>query len=331
MRLSWLLKKVHAYFQVIKVLLSQKKFRRFLYLFTILISLGFIALFTYRNLNQLKSYPWKIDPWYLLIAILSFGPAMLATIIAWHYLLKALGIHLKLSKNISIYSLSALPKHVPGMVLYLTNRSLLYEELGISPYIILTASALEILFFSLTGFSTSIILFLGSTTVNTINRLGRWLGWGSALVLLLIFLFNRILYWTLGKLLRQNSLKLRRVSHKWLFFSLVWMYSAWGGGGIALYFFARGLIPLETHQALTMISVWGVSGATSMTLGMLTQGFGIRELAMGGMLSLFLPPVFAAVIAIGFRILFTIAELIWVFIFLGIIKLLPNPSNINSQ
>jgi len=58
----------------------------------------------------------------------------------------------------------------------------------------------------------------------------------------------------------------------------------------------------------------------SLTIGIAIQGFGIREITLGALLSTIMPPLFAIVLAIAFRLLLTAGNYAWALFFIWMTK-----------
>lgn len=300
--------------------LSKKGWRTAIYISVLTISGAFIAFIFYRNWAELSQQQWKFDPLYLVLAMMIFSLGELATIAAWHQLLKALGVNLPFCKNVRIYSLSAIPRHVPGLVLYFTSRSLLYEDEDVPISRTLIVTTLDIVIITLTGLIASIPMFLLSISVLREYPFILWAAIIAVIVLLSFLFFTPALDKILGLVLRKQTSEIPKLNRRSLLFNLLWMFIAWIIMGLMLFFFTRSIIIINWNLLPVMIGVWGASSAISLTIGALIQGFGIREVTMGALLSLVISPVEAVVVAIGFRLVYTLAELLWIFLFILITK-----------
>jgi hypothetical protein len=129
--------------QFLKNILQQKIAKQILSVLTILFSGAFIAYAVISNWNALRTQHWEIDFRYVLLAIFLYPAGMIPTVIAWHKLVQALGIQENFRTNLRIYSLSSLPRHIPGFVWFVTSRSMLYQERGVSTAITIAATVAE--------------------------------------------------------------------------------------------------------------------------------------------------------------------------------------------
>jgi hypothetical protein len=105
--------------------------------------------------------------------------------------------------------------------------------------------------------------------------------------------------------------------------SLIWLLAAWSGGGLLLFLLVRGFSPLAWFYFPVMIGIWGMASSIGLTIGIGISGMGLREITLGALLSLVISPITAVVVAVAFRLVLTISEFIWVFMFAWLIKSVP--------
>jgi len=310
-----------TFWQRLQDLLKNKNIRRMMYGLIVLASAVFIAYAVYSNWNEFKTQQWDFNYPYIILAILLYPAGMLPTVAAWHKLLQAMGVECSFQTNLRLYSLSILPKHIPGFVMFVTSRSLLYQEEKVPAATSVTATGAETILLALTGFISSVLLlFLG------VERIGQFSVFRyaapAAIILVLIFVFwtpalNRLVQKILA---RRGIQQVPQLDQKQTVFSLLWMFIAWAGGGLILFVLVQAVNPLNWSLLPVMIGTWGAAGAVSLTIGIGIQGLGIREVTLGALLSLVMPTLTAIVIAVAFRLVLTIGEVIWVAFFVWITK-----------
>ena len=312
---------VPTFWQRLQDLLKNKNIRRLMYGLIVLASAVFIAYAVYSNWNEFKTQQWDFNYYYIILAVLLYPAGMLPTVAAWHKLLQAMGVECSFQTDLRLYSLSILPKHIPGFVMFVTSRSLLYQEEKVPAATSVTATGAETILLALTGFISSILLlFLG------VERMGQFSVFRyaapAAIILVIVFVFwtpalNRLLQKILT---RRGIQQVPQLNQKQTVFSLLWMFLAWAGGGLILFALVQAVNPLNWSLLPVMIGTWGAAGAVSLTIGIGIQGLGIREVTLGALLSLVMPTLTAIVIAVAFRLVLTIGEVIWVAFFVWITK-----------
>jgi len=302
-----------TYWQLLKKIFRQKVVKQIILVFTVLVSIAFIAYSLISNWNALSTQHWEVDFRYILLAIFLYPVGMLPTVAAWHKLVQAFGIRESFRTDLRIYSLSSLPRHIPGFVWFITSRSLLYQELGISTAITIAATIAETGLLALTGFIIAISSLVfgldalsGFPPIRIISPLAVFF-----LILLVdsIPKLNKLLYTFLS---RRNIEKIPQLNQKDLVQSLVWMFVAWCGGGLLLFILSWAIVPVSWSLLPLLIGMWGIAGAVSLSIGIGIQGWGIREVTLSALLSTIFPPLVAIALAIAFRIALTLGEFLWV-------------------
>lgn len=297
-----------------------RKGRWILSLAILLTGVLFISYVLFSNWNQLQIVLIELNYFYVVLAFLLYPVGMLPTAVAWHTLLGAVGIQTGFRVNLRIYSLSCLPRNIPGFVWYIASRSLLYQEHGIPAGVITGVSLGETVLLALTGFALSVLpfFFLGVD----LNRLGL-ISFAPILAIVLLCAvvlsvptLTRFLQRILPK--SKSNLVVLQASRNGLALSLIWMLLAWSGGGLLLFIVLQAVAPVGLGLLPTTIGIWGAAGGASLTVGIGVQGMGIREITLTALLSLVVPPLSAVVVAIAFRVILTAGEFFWALVFAGV-------------
>ncbi|MGB7096998.1 MAG: lysylphosphatidylglycerol synthase domain-containing protein [Anaerolineales bacterium] len=300
---------------------QNQKTRRLLFLGILLLSLFFIALALRANWSEFKAQDLNFDYRFIILAVLIYPVGMLPTALSWHTLLRTIGVALPFRTNLRIFSLSALPRHIPGFVWYISSRSLLYKEENTPAAVIVTASAADIILLALTGFlSTLMLLVSGIGISQDLNSIRTAAYIAIPILLLLIIsipLVNRLLPYLLK---RRGVTEIPSIRQGYLVVTLLVMFIAWAGGGLILFVLAQAIYPLSWSMYPALIGAWGAAGAVSLTVGIGIQGLGIREITLSAILSLIMPPVIAIILAVVFRLVLTVGEFLWVMLFIWLTK-----------
>jgi hypothetical protein len=296
--------------------MQNKQIRQVVYLGIVLISIAFIAYAIKTNWAQLKSQEWHINAIYAIMAIILYPLGMFPAAAAWHWLLRAFNTKKPFLLNLRVYALSSLPKHIPGLVWYVTSRTLLYEEYGVSANVVLGATATETAMLALSGFISALLIFSLQSDLPSQFSVLRYLSPLSLVALVLLFVWAPGGTRLLDKLVKRfrkdaQTLQLQRST---LFVCLGWMFIAWTGGGTLLWILIRAITPISLGLLPMMIGIWGAAGAVSLSIGIGIQGLGLREVTLAVLLSLIVSPITAIVVALAFRLVLTIGEFLWVFL-----------------
>jgi hypothetical protein len=316
---EFMLTRMKHIWQVLQQCMQKKKVRQFIYIGTILVSLLFIGYAIQSHWTDLKHLEFKLAPIYLILAVMLYPLGALPTTLAWHWILQALGVRTTFQINMRIYAQSLLPRHIPGLVWYVTSRTLLYQEQGVGAGVILGATALESLTMALSGFCLSIVYFTSQMT-----SLHQFAGLQVLIPLSIIIVIIFVVWASGGTRWLEKIIKRWQkdgnggfhLQRKGLWISIGWIFLAWIGGGILLWMLINAITPLDWRLLPAIIGIWGAAGAVSLTLGIGVQGMGLREVTLGAMLSLLISPLMAVVVAVIFRLTLLLGELLWVFLVL---------------
>ncbi|UCD42963.1 MAG: flippase-like domain-containing protein [Chloroflexota bacterium] len=305
--------------------LQNSRNRRILFVIVLLISIIFIAIAIRTNWTEFREQEIQVDYRYIIAAVLIYPAGMLPTAASWHMLLRTMGVILPFRTDLRIFSLSSLPRHIPGFVWYISSRSILYKEEDIPTTTTVTASAAEIILLALTGFLSTLMLFFSRIAISAEFEPVRTAAYIAVPIIMLLIisipLVNRLLPFFLQ---RRGITEIPQIHQGRLIFTLLLMFIAWFGGGLILFVLAQSIYPMGWSMLPAMIGAWGAAGAISLTIGIGIQGLGIREITLGGLLSLLMPPILAIILAILFRLVLTAGEFLWVLLIIWLTRKPPS-------
>lgn len=280
----------------------------------LLISLSFLAYTVYVGWDQLREHFSTLNYWLLGVALLLYPIGFLPTAWAWHTTMSSVSGYSEFRENIRLYALSCLPKRIPGAVWYISSRVVLYQKVQISYATTLAATAIEIAFTALSGFSIY-LLTRGINLAETESRL-RGVSIGAFILTLAVPLWTPVLRYGLRFIQMRTGVSTSiSFDVRNALCVLCILTLAWVGGGSLLYVTASAIVPLPLVQLPDVIGSWGAAGAISVTAGLLVQGMGLREVTLAILLSSCMPLSAAAVVSLLFRLLLTVGEFVWALIF----------------
>lgn len=281
------------------------------------IGLLFIIIYLFKNQDQFLNSISQINLYFLIFPIILYPVGLIPTAIAWHFLLKMINEERTAIYDIYLYSLSIFSKHIPGYIWFLGSRSLVYKKENISNKNTIFLTILESILLSISGFILSLPFILVNRNLFSKNSLLFLISF----CLIMILLFFGLTITPAKSFIKKISLKLfsedysiPNLLNKYVFYSVLSMFFGWIGGGLLLLFIIRCFIPVQFTSFLLACGIWGFSGAVSLSLGVLIQGLGIREITMALLLTVVLTPIQAASASILFRVILLIGEIFWVII-----------------
>jgi len=285
--------------------------RQMLALGLVAVVLGLLTWSVVQEWDTLKTFPWRLNVGCLLLASLFHSLALGATFVVWHLMLRRLGGFDDVRRNFVIYYLSTLAKRIPSALWYIGGRLMMYRQVEVSRSAVLNATALETVLIGAAGILVYLLLqpFYTYAIANTTWVLAV-IGVAASVTFLLrprllLDLTNALL-----RRLKRNSIQADLSRRDLLLWGGIYVIP-WPLAGVSLYFMIQAI---TVGLPADLVSVIGVS-TLSMLIALLTiilpGGLGLKELTIAGLLSSWMPLSAGIVIAIAYRILQTLDEVLW--------------------
>jgi uncharacterized membrane protein YbhN (UPF0104 family) len=284
--------------------------RRALTLGLTVLAFASLGVLLYANWDTLRTYNWQIRPWPLLISFLLYTLALALAIFLWGQIMNRLGTPIPWHEHVRVYCVSNLARRIPGPLWHVVGRVILYDPERANKSVIALGSGLELVLTALSSLVVGIVAWPGEAS-QVLNPL--WIA--GVVILSLVVIHPKILNVGLRWLGSSQSesfgwdLSYRRVLSWLVLYGLVWIL-----GGLMLFALIQMIYPVPLARLPQTIGAWSLSGMVSVVMAILPVGLGFRELALGLLLTNFLPDGIAILIAILARLLLTLYELIWVLI-----------------
>jgi len=271
-----------------------------------------IAYRTYQNRDVLRDYAWRWRPGFWGIALLSYSLALFAVLWAWNTLMGHLTGSSRFPSNARIYCLTNLSKRIPGPFWYLLGRVYFYRAEGVRASATLAATALEQVFFALTGMMVYFLTLPFSGRVRPLH-----LGVAAAIFFLALLLLQPPIFNRAARfLLRRAGSDARvQITYRLLLPVTVAYLLGWILPGLGLYGLAASIYPLPWSLLQSFVGMWAVSGTLSLLLSTVMLGSGVREVALSFLLVPYMPQPIAVVVAVLFWFIVTVGEVLWAGIF----------------
>ena len=224
---------------------------------------------------------------------------------AWGLILQELGATIPFREHLRIYCLTLVAGRIPGAPWHIAGRAVLYKAHGVGMAITGTAVALEMILVVVSGTITGLLIW-PKLPQDTQMQL-YWLAPVPVVCLALMhpalirIVVDRFAHPEVPILVRYDRLLLLL-----LVYIVLWMM-----GGCVLYAVIVALYPLSLSELPWVIGAWSISGVAATIAFISPSSFGIKEIALSLLLTLFVPAGLVVIIAILVRLLLTGIEYLW--------------------
>jgi hypothetical protein len=296
--------------------LARPSVRRLLAILLAVASLLFLGYAVYANRQLIQEGEWRFNGWMMALAFLIYPAGYAPLILSWVTTMGMLDARLDFWTHTRLYSLSNLPKRIPGPMWYIGSRTMLYKAQGVSHSRTLIGTALETVGLILSGLVTYVIFVALSPLAADLRLLipGVVAAFAVGLLVWRIAWVNRLIRWLAARSGGEWNLTLAR---RQLLMLMGGYAIAWIGGGVVLYILGRGVVSLPLDQVPFFIGCWAGAGVVSVVAQFVVGNMGLRELALATLLSTTLPVPTAVLLSILFRLLLMIGEFLWSLAFAG--------------
>jgi uncharacterized membrane protein YbhN (UPF0104 family) len=285
--------------------------------------LALFILSVQRNWNQLTSYKFEWNPWFLALGFLGFLLQELSYGLIWRKVLMRLGAQLDLRAALRIYLASEFVRYIPGNVWHVLTRILWVNKYGVSRPIAFASMTIELITKLAAGaliFALSLLFWSDIGAIQTLlHGTPIVIGLGVVLALgLLVGLHPRVLNGVMGfglRLLKRDPVVLTLRYSDILLITLYWLVS-WAIAGTAFYLLLLSLLPAVPISVLPIcIGIYAIAWDIGFVSFITPSGLGFREGAIVGLFALsipFVPGTIAGILALFSRLVSTVAELVCV-------------------
>lgn len=277
----------------------------------------FVFLFKniFQNLESIKETRINFNFYHLITIFLVTSSLHILNSLSWHFITKAIGLKLSLFENIRIWMLPNLSRYIPGVVWQYMGRAYLMSKQGISKSQGILALVLDGVFtFSIGAFVVLLTVVLFQLPVNS-NANSILFLFIPLPILIAIFFSNqkllKIVFGFIKKVSKKDfTLPPNEFSPIWILVLCFVTFSQFIVAGLVIFLISREFISLP----LNLIPVFSGVYAASWILGYISffapGGLGVQELSITGLLSFFMPLPVASLVALLFRFMLIISELV---------------------
>jgi hypothetical protein len=296
-------------------LVSNQRFRRWLSIGIMLVTLLFFAIVLIQGRSELQGLgDWRTYARALAIGFFLYPISLAIHAWIWSRMIARLGRCTSGWWDIEIYAYTHIIRRLPGAVWYLATRSLLYYERGVKASATLVASGLEWLWLLVAGVVVYGLLslhgvaplLLALTVALGIWAIGRH---GPGLV-------QSLSHWKYLPTFGQRGLaQMHRVNLPTGADLLTWLVGyalTFGVAGTIFFLLIRSVAPSSPVTIAESTQIWAlVTSVGTLVTGILPAGLGVNELTITALLAPKITVVSSLFVAILVRLLFTLCDLVW--------------------
>jgi len=277
---------------------------------------GFIFFFLIRNLSGnwgvVKENLSGFRFWWLLPTALFLGLAFLMLVETWRWVLRGTGANLSFATACKIWFASNMGKYLPGKVWQILGMVYLSERRGVPKVKSFTSSVISQFFGAVSGLLIGIILLLvGGQRTLLGSAFWLWvilvtLAAVSGISLLYPSLVQGVMNFLL-RLAKKEPIKFSFDSLSFLLYMLFYGVS-WMLFGVAFFFFSMGLVEPDIKFLWLATAGFSIATVSGFLVVVVPGGLGVREGVLALLLSGFFPSPVSVLLALSYRLWFTLAE-----------------------
>jgi uncharacterized membrane protein YbhN (UPF0104 family) len=272
---------------------------------------GSLIFFVARQWNQLPDFDWRFSPGWLAVSVVCVLLFYTLQGELWRVVISSLGEHIDPVPGRAVWGKSLLARYVPTNVLMVVGRVVMAERYGVPKRVTLASIVYEL------ALAVGTAVMVGAYFVIQLPDLSGQPARYAPLVLIPIVLtlihprvFRPLADFALRKLGREELprvLPFRRVVQLCLAYLVTWATV-----GLGLYAFAAALHPLDLSDLPYIASSYPVAFCVAVLTFIVPSGIGTRDAALATAMAVVLAGTVATAIAVAFRILQTLIELLYV-------------------
>lgn len=285
--------------------------------------LGFLGWKILSDWETIVNFKWNFSTFDLLLFIVFLPLPFFFNVVAWHLVTRSQGEKISFTKNFEAWMFSNFARYLPGGIWQYPSRILLLSKEGISKESGVKCLVLEALFVVFSGLLiVFIVLISGGLNLSFIRVefiMKQQVLFVFLTLLFLAFFFLLIKSQRFMSFASQlfisltgkgQNVKNIQITHVWAMLLVFAYFSAFLFPGIILFLLTKGAVA----TSLSLLHVFIATYAASWLLGYVAffapAGIGVREAALAGFLSTYMPFSVAIVIVIALRVALIVSEAI---------------------
>lgn len=271
----------------------------------IAISFALIGWFLWKHADDLHTIDWHAIALPFILGLLLYGLALGIQGVVWVAIFTSLNNRKWNKDDIKIYFLTHLMRRLPGAPWYMAGRVAMYSEQNSN--VVRVVWIVNLLEWG--GVILSGLVWIAW---------GYW-GWPGLLSILIAIII--IIQLLLQNLITRNLPLNHRFSSKIFYYAFLAYEILWFLAALILYFLLSAIASNYMLNFLEIGTLWAISGVVSTLAIFAPMGLGIRELSLVTLLTPRVGLGSAVLTALLMRILFTVGDVLWSVIVIGVITL----------
>jgi hypothetical protein len=275
------------------------------------LAFAFLAVFIATQWSKLPDYEWRFRPGWLVVSVIAVTIFYAVQPELWRLILRLLGEHGPARELRAAWGKSLIARYVPTSALMVVGRVVMAERVGIQKRVCLASIVYEL------GIGICAAVIGGSYFFITLPALEGTPARFAILAVIPIGLiglhprvFKPLTDWAFGKLGREplpKVLPFRNILVLVPAYLLNWMLIGFG-----LFAFASSLQSIPLDELLYVAAAYPVAFCVAVITFIVPSGLGTRDATLATALDAVLPLAVATAIAVAFRLLQTLVELMYV-------------------
>jgi len=273
---------------------------------TILIAIAILGYLIYRERQLLLAYNWQFHPQYFALTFILYSIDLAIVALVWGWIMNTLSKQLNYLTHFRYFSIANITKRIPGTLWYIANRAQLYKSNGIDPKLTTVASGMELAVSVLSSVVVCVIFSIPIILQYQLNPIIL----GIVVLLCIIVIHPKFMDW-IFRLLKVEASDFSYLEIlKWLITYLL----AWILGGFLLFVLGNSITTIPIENLPYIIGSFGLVNLLSLAFFFLPTNLGITEVGLSLLLANIMPSSVAVVVAIAFRLVVILYEIVWALI-----------------
>ncbi len=286
-----------------------------------IISLGvFVLAFSFLFFNIFADWDLIRDSLgnfklaYVILVFLFLSPVYILTAFSWHIITVSLKLNVSFRKNLHLWVVSNLSRYLPGGFWQYPSRIYLLSSAGANKLTATYAVIMEALLNLVVGIVIVLFTSLFGKAFLHINKTIILVISAAFLLLFFLYIYQKFIKKSI------INFKLPNISYVWIIPLIFLFFTQYLIPGVVLYTLVNSINAIPITQLLMFVGIYTASWIIGYVTFFAPSGLGVQDVSIAALLSVFVPLPIASAIAILFRIILTLTELLTVLIVFWLTK-----------